>query len=111
MRVPVDCLLVVDSWIITAVVAPNVYKVVNETDKMVEITALDATGQFINPHNTRSIRKTSIIAIIDSMEEFQPYHEMNQQISALHSAYANALRSGENKVNQVKKEFQAKLQK
>lgn len=109
MSIPEDTLLVIDSMLITAAVAPHVYKVVGQTDKMVELVALNVDGTVINADNVKTIRKTSIVSIINSLEDFQSYREMNKKISDLHEAYREAFSSGERKINLVKKDFQAKL--
>ena len=102
MKTPVGSLIVIDSIYVHAAVAPFVYKVVDETEKMVELVRLDETGEVVSLDNTRLIRKTSIVAVLNSLEEFAPFKKMNDELKEKYEAYSSLKSSLDAKVKKLK---------
>lgn len=108
MKIPIGSLLVIDSIYIYTAVTPFVFKVVSETEKMVEIVRLDNTGEIVNPDNTRHIRKTSIVAVLNTLEEFAPFNKMNDELKERYEAYSSLMSSVEAQVKKLKNELKLK---
>jgi len=108
MKTPVGTLLVIDPIHTFSVVAPYVYEVIKETDKSVEITPLKEDGTYLNRDNTKTIRKTSIVTVVEKLEDFEPLKKMNQDLQDLYNAYTDKQKLLGAQVAQIKKEFKAK---
>lgn len=102
MDVPVGSLIVIDTIYNHSAVTPRVFKVIHETDKSVEITSLDAEGEPKNLDNTRTIRKTSIVAILNNLEEFEPFKKMNDDLAEKFRIYNEAYAQYEKEVKLIK---------
>lgn len=87
MKVPVGSLVVIKSITNNHVTNPHVFKVVKETDKSVEITRLDANGDVVNSDSNKPIRKTSIVKVLDSIEDFAPFKKMNDDLNEKWTEY------------------------
>jgi hypothetical protein len=61
--------------------------VVKETDKGVEISRIDENGEFVNAEKTKPIRKTSILKVLDRIENFAPFKKMNDDLNEKWTAY------------------------
>lgn len=108
MKTPVGTLLVIDPIHIFSVVAPFVYEVVKETDKSVEITPIKEDGTYLNRDNTKTIRKTTIVSVLEKIEDFEPFKKMNQDLQDLYNAYTDKKKELEAQIVKVKKQSQAK---
>lgn len=108
MKTPVGTLLVIDPIHIFSAVAPFVYEVVKETDKSVEITPLKEDGTYLNRENTKTIRKTSIVTVIEKKEDFEPFKQMNKELQDMYNAYNDQKTKFETQIARIKKESNAK---
>lgn len=108
MKTPVGTLLVTDPIHIFSVVAPFVYEVVKETEKSVEITPLNEDGTYLNRENTKMIRKSSIVAILEKKEDFEPFKQMNEESKNLYDAYNENKAKLDLKVKNIKSKLGSK---
>lgn len=70
-----------------SVTNPYLFRVVKETDKGVEISRIDENGEFINAEKIKPIRKTSILKVLDCIEDFAPFKKMNDDLNEKWTAY------------------------
>lgn len=108
MKTPVGTLLVTDPIHIFSVVAPFVYEVVKETEKSVEITPLNEDGTYLNRENTKTIRKSSIVAILEKKEDFEPFKQMNEESKNLYDAYNENKSALDVRIKNIKSELNSK---
>lgn len=108
MKTPVGTLLVIDPIHVYSVVAPFVYEVVKETDKSVEITPLKEDGTYLNRENIKLIRKSSIVAILEKMEDFAPFKQMNEESKNLYDAYKENKSALDVRIKNIKSELNSK---
>lgn len=86
---------------------PYVFKVVKEGVKTVSITRLDTAGEVVNPDKSKDIRKSSIIAILKSLDDYQHIREMNSELNAAFTTYCNLKHIHGDKIAKMKAEFQS----
>lgn len=107
--VPVGSLVVIDSIYNHSAVSPYMMKVISETPKSVEITRVDDNGEVVNIENIKTIRKSSIVAVLESIDDFAPFRKMNIEMNEKYEAYNQLKTFFEKKVKGIKAEFQTKL--
>lgn len=108
MKTPVGTLLVIDPIHIYSVVAPFVYEVVKETEKSVEVAPLKEDGTYLNRENTKLIRKSSIVAILEKMEDFAPFKQMNEESKNLYDAYNENKSALDVRIKNIKSKLNSK---
>lgn len=87
LNVPVGSLVVIKSITNNSITNPYLFRVVKETDKGVEISRIDENGEFVNAEKTKPIRKTSILKVLDRIENFAPFKKMNDDLNEKWTAY------------------------
>lgn len=102
MEIPVGSIVVRASMRLDHAVARFLYQVVKETDKSVEVTRLDEMGKVIDSTNTDTIRKSSVIAILNNIDEFKPFEKMNAEIQEKYHEYNNLYSRYQKELDQIK---------
>lgn len=101
MNVPVGSLVVIKSITMNSVTNPYLFRVVKETEKGVEISRINENGEFVNADKKKPIRKTSILKVLDHIEDFKPFKKMNDDLNEKWTAYLNVKFEGVKELEKI----------
>ena len=109
MEIPVGSIVVIDSYFNHYVVGPYPYEVVRETAKSLELICLNHDGtRRTSEDNTKTLRKSSVVAVLKDITEFEPFKKLNDETSEKYDAYQDAMKKLEAQVKKIKSKTHGK---
>lgn len=87
MNISVGSIVVIDSIFNCYFVAPSPFRVESVTQKSIIVTALNLDGTVKKIGATKQHRKTSVVDVLQKIEDFAPYHQKNQDLYQKFIAY------------------------
>lgn len=87
MNIDVGAILVIESYFINYAVFQRPVQVVAALPKSLTVVSLDFDGKVIDPDNTKRVMLRNVVAVLDKVEDYAPYAEMNTKLNTLYEAY------------------------
>lgn len=107
--IKVGDIVVIDSIFVDAVVTPRLYRVVRVLSKSVELNPISDNGESINLGALKIVRNTSVVAILNNVDEYKVFAKMNAELKEAYLEYRNRLNSFEKNVKDIKSKTQKAL--
>lgn len=85
------------------------YRVVGETEHTVLITRLKDNGEAYDEQDIDRVKKTSVIAILSDISDFEPFRLMNQEINEKWNAYNEIKNKYDLKMKSMKNDLRRKI--
>lgn len=102
MKIEIGSLVVVPTVRIDHVVANRVFKVVSIQAKQLKVSVVDQDGNITDPSDIRAYYKKSIIAVLNSMDDFKIFQKINEETSEAYAKYLEVHKKNGLKVQQMK---------